>query len=298
MPAKCFVTLAAVIFALACSSSGPPSVAAAGGIRGAVNGRCLASYAGQSGGGSGGSANLGTGGPADDVEADALIMPEGLEVSPLEGGNGVLDLIALTLRAGRSATEIYVALRNDGDMPACSAGVSLQLFDESEQSIAAGITGLLANDLYRFTDGSGTIVSCVAPGDLALGAIMDLPSDIVIADVRSIVYRTPYFALDVAPVDGRLSVSGLKAVPVSDGTTYTGTVVNGLDFAVTNPAVTVFPVNRVGRPLGVATGSGTADLVPCGTWSFQTNSVDVSGVDAIVYPTASAASSSSSSSSP
>ena len=293
MPAKCFVTLAAMIFALACSSGGSPSAAAAGGMSGAANGRCPAANAGQSGGGTGGaSANLGTGGLTGDAEADALIIPAGLEVSPLQGGNGVLDLIALTLRAGQSATEVYAALRNDGDMPACSAGVSVQLFDKSEQSIAAGITGLLANNLYRFTDGSGTIVSCVAPGELALGAITDLPAGIVIDDVGSIVYYTPYFALDVAPVDGRLSVSDLKAVPASDGTTYTGTVVNGLDFAVSNPAVTVFPVNRVGRPLGVATGSGTADLAPCGTWSFQTTSVDVSGVDAVAYPTASTSSSS------
>ena len=290
MLAKCFITLAAMFCPLACSSSGPPSDTSPTG--GASSGqRCPAANAGQSGGGTAGvSPSLGTAGAATQSDDDALFVPAALQVSPLEGGNGVLDLIALTLRAGPSATEVYVALRNDGDKPACSAGVSIQLFDQSEQSLAASITGLLSNDLYRFTDGTGTIVSCVGPGDTAMGAITDLPADIVIADVGSLVYYTPYFVLDVEPLGARLGVNGLNAVPVSDGTTYTGTVVNGLDFTVSNPAVTVFPVNRVGRPLGAASGSGTADLMPCGTWSFQTNSVDVPGVGAVAYPTATPAS--------
>ena len=279
MPSKCFITLAAVSFALACSSSGQRGDAAAGTGGGPNARRCGAASAGHPGAGSAGLVNQSS--------DDAAIAPAGLAVSALEGGNGVLDLIALTLRAGASATEVYAALQNDGDVPACSAGVSVQLFDESGQSIAASITGLFSNKLYRFTDGSGTIVSCVAPGSIAMGAILDLPADIVIEDVASIVYQTPYFALDVAPVAGHLDVSGMKAVPMSDGTAFTGTVVNGLDFTLTDPAVSVFPVNCAGRPLGVATANGSGDVPPRGTWSFQTNSVDTVGVDAAAYPTAS-----------
>ena len=146
---------------------------------------------------------------------------------------------------------------------------------------------MFSNNLYRLTDGSGTLVSCIAPGEITMGAITDLPPELVIDEVGSIVYQTPYFALDVAPVGGHLNVSGLEAVPTSDGTTYTGTVVNGLDFTVSRPTVTVFPVNCAGRPLGVAMGSGSADIAPRGTWSFQTSGVDTPGVDAVAYPTAS-----------
>jgi len=278
MPSKCFITLTATIFALGCSSSGPPSDGSAGADGGAntAGRRCASASAGQS-----------SGGMAGQNAADALIVPVGLDVIPLEGGNGVLDVIALTLRAGASATELYVALRNDGDVPACSAGVSVQLFDESGQSLAASITGLFSNHLYRLTDGSGTIVSCIAPGEIAMGAITDLPGDLVIDSVGSVVYQTPYFALEVAPVGGHLNVSGLKAVPTTGGATYTGTLVNGLEFAVSAPAVTVFPVNCAGRPLGVATASGSGDLAPRGTWSFQTSGVDMAGVDAVAYATAS-----------
>jgi hypothetical protein len=57
---------------------------------------------------------------ADD---DALVVPERLSVTALAGGNGVLDVIALTLRAGAHNSEIYAALLDVGDRPACSAAV-------------------------------------------------------------------------------------------------------------------------------------------------------------------------------
>jgi hypothetical protein len=224
-------------------------------------------------------------GSGGEAGSDALVVPEGLTIMPLAGGNGVLDLIALTLRKGPSNTELYAAMRNDGDVPACDPGLSVELFDKTQQSLATGISALLTKHFYRLTDGSGTIASCVGPGDVAMAAVTDLSSDIVIDDVGYVVYRCPYFALDVAPVDG-LSVSQVQSVTNSAGTAYAGTLLNGFDAAVSNPAVTVFPVNHVGRPLGVATGSGTADIPPGDTWAFETNTVDDPGVDYVAYPTA------------
>jgi hypothetical protein len=213
----------------------------------------------------------------------ALIVPEGLTVTALAGGNGVLDLIALTLRKGPSSTEVYAALRNDGDVPACAAAVSVELFDKTEQSLAAGIGGLLTQHFYRRTDGSGSIAACVGPGDVTMATVMDLPPDLVIEDVGYVVYRCPYFALDVVPIGG-LTISQVKRVPGSDGTAYTGTLINGLDVAVSNPSVTVFPVNRVGRPLGMAIGSGTVVVPPGDSWAFETNTVGATGVDHVAYP--------------
>jgi hypothetical protein len=224
-----------------------------------------------------------TGGMGEDTGGDALIVPESLSVTALAGGNGVLEVIAFTLRKGPRNTEVYAALRNVGDIPACSAAVSVELFDKTEQSLAAGIGGLLTQRFYRLTDGSGTIAACVAPGDITMAAVTDLPSDIVIEDVGYVVYRCPYFALDVVPIDG-LTISHVEGVPGSDGTAYTGTLVNRLDVAVNNPSVSVFPVNRVGRPLGVASGSGTLEIPPGGSWTFETNSVSVAGVDHLAYP--------------
>jgi hypothetical protein len=195
----------------------------------------------------------------------------------------VLELVALTLRSGRDATQLHVAVRNGGDTPACSAAVSVELFDAEERSLAAGIGGLLTQRFYRLTDGSEDIAACIGPGDVSMAAVLDLPADLVIDDVKSIVYRCPYFALDVAAIEG---IAIRQAMRVTDdaGTRFTGTFVNGLEVAVTNPSVTVFPINRAGRPLGAAIGSAALELPPGGRWVFETSRVDAPGADFVVYP--------------
>jgi hypothetical protein len=219
-----------------------------------------------------------------DAGGDAVrVLPEGLSVMALPGGNGVLEVIALTLRKGPSNTELYAALKNKGEVPACDAALSVELFNKREESIAAGIGALFTQHFYRLTDGSETIAACAGPGDVTMAAVTDLPSDIEIDDVGTIVYRCPYFALDVVPIDG-LTIDQMKSVTRSAGSAYTGTLVNGLDVTVSNASVTVFPVNRVGRPLGAATGSGSDEIPPGGSWAFETNSVDAPAVDFAAYP--------------
>lgn len=225
------------------------------------------------------------GGAGGDIGDDALIVPEDLTVTALPGGNGVLNVIALTLRKGPAGTELYAALRNDGDRPACHAALAVELYDRTQQSVAAGINGLLTQHFYRLADGSGAIAACVGPGDVTMAALTDWPSDIVIEDVGHVVYRCPYFALDVVPIDG-LTISEVKAVPGGAGTAYTGTLLNGLDVAVSDPSVTVFSVNRVGRPLGMAIASGTVQVPPGGSWAFETGAVDAPGPDHAAYPAA------------
>jgi hypothetical protein len=218
-----------------------------------------------------------------DSENDLRIVPEGLAVSALPGGNGVLEVVALTLQKGPNGAELYAALRNEGDVPACSAAFSAELFDKDEQSLAVGIGGLLTQHFYRLTDGSGSIAACIGPGDVSMVAVTDLPPELAVEDVGYVVYRCPYFALDVVPIAG-LTVSPLRIVTRRSGTSYAGTLINEFDVVVTNPSVTVFPVNRVGRPLGVATGSGTVELSPGDQWVFETDSVGTSGVDYFAYP--------------
>ncbi|WP_437819186.1 hypothetical protein [Sorangium sp. So ce1078] len=266
MLAKRFLIPAAMLLPLACSSEANSS---SGGAPTQTSG-------GEASGGAG---------AGEDMGDDALIVPEDLTIMALPGGNGVLNLIALTLRKGPTNTELYAALRNDGDIPACSAAVSVELYDKAQQSLAAGINGLLTQHFYRLTDGSGTIAACVSPGDVTMAAVTDLPLDLVIEDVGYVVYWCSYFALDVVPIDG-LTISQVKAVTGGAGTAYTGTLLNGLDVAVSNPSATVFSTNRVGRPLGVALASGTAQIPPGGSWAFETNTVDTPGPDQAAYPAA------------
>jgi hypothetical protein len=221
--------------------------------------------------------------PSSETRDDTRIVPEGIDVTPLAGGNGVFDVIALTLRKGARGTELYIALKNNGDVPACSAAVSVELFDKAELSLAAGIGGLLTPHFYRLTDGSGTLAACVGPGEVTVAALMDLPTDLEIDEVGTIVYRCPYFALDVIRVAG-LTINQVKSRMGSEGTTYTGTLVNELDVALENPSVTIFPVNSVGRPLGVATASSALTIRSGESWAFETDSVDTPGVDYVAFP--------------
>ena len=225
---------------------------------------------------------------------DILVVPEGLVIDALPGGNGVLDVLALTLRKGPGGAELYAALKNDGEVPACDASLSVELFDHSQQSIAAGIGGLFTHDFYRLTDGSGAIATCAGPGDVTMAALTDWSSDVDAEDVGYVVYRCTYYALNIAPIAG-LIISSSKSVARDGGIAYTGTLVNDLDVPVSNPSVTVFPVNRRGRPLGVTTvrdvdaGSAASEIPPGNSWDFETMPVDIRVADYVAYPAGSLA---------
>ena len=221
-------------------------------------------------------------------EDDALIVPAGLDVSLEPGGAGVLDVFALTLRDEPDGLALYAALRNDGDVPACDAAFKVTLYDKAAQPLGNWITGLHTKHFFRYDlpDGSSTIAACASPGDVTMAHVATMTADVVAADVGQVVYYYSYFALDAVPVDG-LAVTPVNSVTAGGGTAYTGTVVNGLDTAVSDPSVTIFPVNRVGRPLGAATGADATQVPPGATWTFQTNAVDARGLSFSAYPAAS-----------
>jgi hypothetical protein len=136
---------------------------------------------------------------------------------------------------------------------------------------------------YRLADGSDTIAACVAPGDVAMIAITDLPSEIAIEAVGRVVYWCNYWALDVVASDG-IGITDVRAVARGAGVAYAGTLVNGFDVPLSSPSVAIFPVNRGGRPLGAALGRGTAPVAPGDSWDFETSSVSEVGVDQAAYP--------------
>jgi hypothetical protein len=214
---------------------------------------------------------------------DSLIAPEGLEVTPHASGCGKLSLSALTLREGPSNTELYAALKNDGATPACSPAFSVNVIDKAEQSLAMGVGGLLVRHFYELANGSGTIAACVAPGDVTMIAISDLPADIALADVGRVEYWCNFWALEVVPIAG-FSIGEVQTIARDAGVAYTGELANGFDVPVSEPSVAVFPLNRVGRPLGVAFGRGSSELPPGGSWSFETDVVGEAGVAQAAYP--------------
>jgi hypothetical protein len=222
-------------------------------------------------------------GANQETQDDALTFPVGLNVTARGGGCGVLKMVALTLRQGASHSELYAALKNDGASPACSPSFSVELLDRAEQPLAAGLGGLLVKRFYRLTDGSDTVAGCVAPGDVTMVAIADLPAELALADVGNVVYGCNFWMLEVLPIDG-ISIGDVTTVAHDTGTSYTGALVNGLVTPLMSPSVAVFPVNRVGRPLGVALANGTSDVPPGGSWEFETSTVNEAGVASAAYP--------------
>ncbi|MEI9952192.1 MAG: hypothetical protein WDO74_25205 [Pseudomonadota bacterium] len=265
IPAKLLLTLAA-LFLVACSddkqSDAPRCVAAGLVVSGAA----------------------GAGGLGGDTGGDALFVPQGINVTARPGINSVFNVIALTLRPGASGAEVYAAVRNDGQILACNASFSVELHDKDDQTLGAGISGLQARRFYRFTDGSGSIASCVAPGEVVMIAIQRLDLDAPIEDVKSVVYQSNYWGnLPLAAIEG-VSLTGVQAVTRGTGVAYTGALVNGLDTALSGPTVAVFPLSAVGRPLDVAYGGSSVVLPRCGTWDFETSPISASGVAYDAYP--------------
>ncbi|MDD9940324.1 MAG: hypothetical protein OXU20_04580 [Myxococcales bacterium] len=217
---------------------------------------------------------------------DELIVPARLHVTALPGGNGVLELRALTLREGLEALEVYASVTNVGDVHACSAALGIELFDRDGLSLGAAVAGLLTDRFHRVADGSSALAACVGPGEVSMAAATDLPPGLSVQEVAHIEYRCPYFALDVEPIAG-LAVAEVARVETNLGSAFTGIVVNGFGAAVQNPAVAVFPVNQAGRPLGVATSRVDRRLPPGGRWAFRTQPIDVMGAGHFAYPTGS-----------
>jgi hypothetical protein len=242
------------------------------------------------GGSSSGGSSGGTGGvggmpvtPGD----DRLFVPEGLPNTSADGDEkGRLMLVAFTLVPGPTGLELYAAVKNDGQVPSCNAGMMIQFYDKGGQHLPEYDlgTGLQSQELYRLD--ANTVLGCIDPGQIAMTSAK-LPAALGLDNLGSLTHTFPTFIVDGIVHIGGFTVTGVKAVPKDAGGAYTGQLTNGLDVTVSAPSVSIFPVNRVGRPLGVATSVGTADVPPGGSWTFQTDTVNDLGAGFAAYPGAS-----------
>lgn len=220
-----------------------------------------------------------TGAPAGD---DRLFVPEGLPNINQDGQDMGLVLVALTLVPGASGPSFYAAVQNVFSTPLCEAGMMLQFYDQSGQLVGSAASVLASDHSYQLTDGSGAVIPCVAPQQIVMTGATDLPATIVVDQLGSLVHLFPSFNVDVVPT-GELAAGGVQAVAGAGGTTYRGAVANQIGMNANNPSVAVFPVNRVGRPLGMATASTTAALAAGSTWTFETGAVDDPGVGQVAF---------------
>ncbi len=276
MRAVALVAPAILLLPIACSRSTPGHEE---GADGSVPVRSDATATGALDG-TGGLAGM-DGQPGDDL----LFVPEGLSNISGDGMDQGLTLVAFTLMQEATGPKLYAAVRNESDTPSCEAGMTTDFIDKAGDVVTSSGSVLLSGKLYQLTD--GTIISCIDPGQVAMTASTDLPSSMTIDELGYLRHLFPAFTVPgVVPIPG-LSVSDVQTVATDAGNAYTGKVTNGLGLTVSAPSVTIFPVNRVGRPLGAAISSAPSDLPPGGTWGFTTSAVDDLGVGYVAYPAAS-----------
>ena len=90
----------------------------------------------------------------------------------------------------------------------------------------------------------------------------------------------------IVPVEG-FDVSDVQTIARGDGKLYTGQLINRFDKTVTEPSLAIFSMNRVGRPLGVATSKTTTDLPTRQQLElFESTDVADFGVGDVAYATA------------
>ena len=211
---------------------------------------------------------------------DQLFVPAGLPNSSRDATPGGLTVVAFSLVQEAAAPAIYIAVRNDGEMPACNVGMMMDLLDADGYVLTSVGGGVWSKQYYRLDP--DVILNCIDPGEIGMGASA-LPADLVIADVASLSHSFPGFLLqDIVHLAG-ITVSGVKAVTTGAGTTYTGKLTNGFEVAVSAATAAIFPVNRVGRPLGMATNSAAPDLPPGDSLTFATSAVADPGVGYQAY---------------
>src|SRR6187549_2216935 len=138
------------------------------------------------------------GAPMAGVQGD-LFSPEGIELHPPPIEMPGLTMIAYTLLDGQQGLELYVALRNDSETPACGASISVDLYDHDEQSLASSVIGVIGGSPYQVVELPDTYSGCVSPGDVAMAALTDWPDYVSVDAVLHLAYRCPYFEIVVTP---------------------------------------------------------------------------------------------------
>ncbi len=223
------------------------------------------------------------------VQGD-LFFPEGIELLPPPIDMPGLTMVAYTLRDGPRGLELYVALRNDAETPACGASISVDLYDRDQLSLASSVIGVIGGSPYQVVELPDTYSACVTPGQVAMAALTDWPDYVSAGAVGQLAYRCPYFEFAVTPA-GELRLSDVAKESTSAGDVYRGTFTNELAITVETPQVVIFPQTESGRPLGMSSVQGTLTLAPAASWAFESAPTEVTGAGFEIFPSASQATS-------
>jgi hypothetical protein len=199
--------------------------------------------------------------------------------------NPGLEVIAHTLRIGLLGAEWLVAIENTGTSYLCVLDIENTFFDAANAEIASGLA-LVEVPLARGSSGTGGLVQCLGPGQIGMAmdqiTLSDVTDPSVIASVK---HSFGGLILADAVSTNDIVVTGVQVTSGALGRNqFTGQVRNDSDVTVTNPAISIFGVNAVGRPLVEGTDIELRTLAPGASWTFTTNTFEESVDGYVAFP--------------
>ena len=257
--------------------AGTGGAGGAGGASGATTGG-----AGGARAGAGGAAGAGGSAGAGDMRRFVPDIPNTYESTAPNPG---LEVIAHTLRIGLLGAEWLVAIENTGTSYLCVLDIESTFFNASNTEIAAG-TAIVEVPLARGSSGTGGLVECLGPGQIGMAVdqitLSDVTDPTVIASVK---HNFGGLILEDAVSTNDIVVTGVRIVEDTLGRNqFTGQVRNDTDATVRNPAISIFGVNAVGRPLVEGSDIELTTIAAGASWTFTTNSFEESVEGYVAFP--------------
>lgn len=195
-----------------------------------------------------------------------------------------LKVVGHTIHEGRLGPEWLVAIENVGTETLCNLEMSYAFLDTSGRTLSKG-SKLLELPLKRSANGSGVVLGCLGRAEVAM-----VYDKLVLADVNAaLVARVTHdfdgvVANDVRPTQEFRAVGSWRS-PDAAGTRISGTLHNDSDSDISYPAVTIFGVNRHGRPLFACEAVERSSVAAGSSWAFATTAAFQGPVsELVVYP--------------
>lgn len=239
--------------------------------------------AGSGGAGAAGAAGAAGSGGATDMRRFVPEVPNTYDSTVANPG---LEVIAHTLREGLLGMEWLVAIENTGTSFICALDIQNRFYDASNNEIASGNSTLVETPLARGSSGNGGLLQCLGPGQIGMAvdefALSDLTDPSTIAAVK---HDFGGGILLDAAVTNDIVVTGVRVTTDTLGrSAFTGQVRNDSDATVTNPRISIFGVNAVGRPLVEASDVELTTIAPGASWTFTTQGFEESVESFVAFP--------------
>lgn len=265
----------------ATGGGGAGGAAGASGTAGTA-GVIIVGGAGGAGSGGGGAGGAGGSAGAGDMRRFVPDIPNTYESTTPNPG---LEVIAHTLRIGLLGAEWLVAIENTGTSHICVLDIESIFFNASNTEIAAG-TAIVEVPLERGSSGTGGLVECLGPGQIGMAVdqltLSDVTDPTVIASVK---HNFSGLILEDAAPTNDIVVTGVRVVTDTLGRNqFTGQIRNDSDVTVRNPAISIFGVNAVGRPLVEGSDIELTTIAAGASWTFTTNSFEESVEGYVAFP--------------